>query len=105
MMYWVIWLYFWGGVLFCMSGIFLCWYSPNNLVLDPNIYKIENAIGFGAGAFVFFLGAMLLLMRQSRGRCRPSFASLNTNSDLSVHGAGGYKAMTSQCMEQVATRP
>ena len=27
MMWWALWTYFWGGVLFCMSGIFLYWYS------------------------------------------------------------------------------
>ena len=36
-------------------------------------YQWVQGIGFGLGSTFFHIGAMLLLFRQSRGRCRPSF--------------------------------
>merc|ERR1712130_904358 len=96
MMWWALFTYFWGGVCFCMSGIFLYWYSPNNMVISLRTYQIEDSIGFGGGAFLFFIGAGLLLARQSRGRCRPSYAAINTNSDLTVHAGGAYHVMNNK---------
>lgn len=96
MMWWSLHTYFWGGVGFCLSGIFLYWYSPNNTVISLRTYQIENSIGFGGGSFLFFIGAGLLLARQSRGRCRPSYAAINTNSDLTVHAGGAYRAMNNK---------
>ena len=29
LMWWALWLYFWGGVGFCAVGIFYFWQSPN----------------------------------------------------------------------------
>ena len=43
------------------------------------------AVMHGAGAFLFLVGSMLLLMRQSRGRCRPSMMPLQTNMDPTVY--------------------
>jgi len=68
-------------------------------VLSLRTYQIENSIGFGGGAFLYFVGSGLLLARQSRGRCRPSYAAINTNSDLTVHAGGAYRVMQNKSHE------
>ncbi|KAK9790137.1 hypothetical protein WJX73_005894 [Symbiochloris irregularis] len=81
LMWWALWTYWWGGVLFCMSGIFLYWYSDTYVAISLTQYAIETAVGFGGGAVLFHIGALLLLMRQARGRCRPSFAQIHSRYD------------------------
>jgi hypothetical protein len=49
--------------------------------LDITVYRIENAIGFGAGSFCFWLGGLLLFIKLSseHGR-KSSYKSLMENS-------------------------
>ncbi|BDA47452.1 hypothetical protein COCOBI_10-3000 [Coccomyxa sp. Obi] len=58
--YWVNWLNFWGGVGFFGSGVFGM--VPN---LNQTVFRVENAIGFGAGSCCFWLGGLLLFFKLS----------------------------------------
>ncbi|KAK9902002.1 hypothetical protein WJX75_000875 [Coccomyxa subellipsoidea] len=94
MLWWALWLYFWGGVGFCMGGIQLYWDSPINLVETVPQYNIITGIGFGGGSICFHLGAALLLARQSRGRCRPSYAFTASRLDPTSHTGSHYMEPT-----------
>ena len=59
--WWINWFNWWGGVGFFMSGVFLYYYP----VLSTEVYKIENAFGFGVGSFCFFMGGLLLYVQMS----------------------------------------
>lgn len=87
LMWWALWAYFWGGVCFFMSGLFLYWYNGLYVGITLTTYQIENTIGFGGGAILFHIGAMLLLFRQARGRCRPSMAQIHSRFDPTVHAS------------------
>ncbi|KAK9818817.1 hypothetical protein WJX74_005260 [Apatococcus lobatus] len=72
MMWWAMWTHWWGGVCFCMTGIFLYWYNPINTVLNEDAFLVQQTVGFGFGSLLFHIGGVLMLARQSRARCRPS---------------------------------
>ncbi|CAK0784815.1 hypothetical protein CVIRNUC_008019 [Coccomyxa viridis] len=76
MKWWAMMIYFWGGVLYCIAGCQLYWFSPINTVETLDQYNIITGVGFGGGSICFFTGATLLLARQSRGRCKPSYADV-----------------------------
>ncbi|EIE18497.1 hypothetical protein COCSUDRAFT_60164 [Coccomyxa subellipsoidea C-169] len=93
--WWALWFYFWGGIGFAMGGIQLYWYSPINLVETVDQYNIITGVGFGGGSICFFLGATLLLARQSRGRCKPSYGITASRLDPTIHTGSHYMDGTS----------
>jgi hypothetical protein len=58
--WWINMLNWWGGVGFCMSGVFL--YYPTISFLA---YQIEAGIGYGVGSFCFWLGGLLLYIKMT----------------------------------------
>ncbi|KAK9863525.1 hypothetical protein WJX84_001657 [Apatococcus fuscideae] len=92
MMWWAMWTHWWGGVCFCMTGIFLYWYNPINNVLNEDAFLVQQSIGFGFGSLLFHIGGVLMLARQARARCRPSVDA----PTCSLEGA----AAAPQCSEQ-----
>ena len=53
--------------------------------LDAQTYQIENAIGFGAGSFCFFMGGLLLYVQMSlrEQRAPPLHTALPITAELS----------------------
>ncbi|CAL8465985.1 g5521 [Coccomyxa elongata] len=92
--WWALWLYFYGGVGYAIGGIQLYWYSPINTVETLDQYNIITGFGFGGGSICFFLGAALLLSRQSRNRCRPSYAMTASRLDPTMHTGSAYMEPT-----------
>ncbi|KAA6428279.1 MAG: hypothetical protein FRX49_01875 [Trebouxia sp. A1-2] len=61
--WWTNWWNFWGGVLFCVGGVFLNYY-PNIIPFHPT-YQIENGINYGGGSFCFFMSGLLMYIQMS----------------------------------------
>jgi hypothetical protein len=58
--YWINWCSFWGGLCYCSSGPFFV--VPD---LDIQVYRVENAIGFGLGSLLFVVIGVLDCLKPS----------------------------------------
>ena len=68
-----------------LSGIWLCRGGCALLTLAClQSYQVIQGIGFGGGSVFFNAGAALLLARQSRGRCRPSYQQVQSHAVLTT---------------------